>query len=147
LQAVPPSGVCRHSPDGEAQKSCVQSFASSQESGVWTQPAAASQLSVVHGFPSSQFNGWPPAQIPAAQLPAVMQAPCPVEQAWPSGLGVWEQARLGQVSSVQGLPSLQGMVNTPMQPPRMHSISVQLPGGVQSPVVGVDTQIPGGVQI
>ena len=69
------------------------------------QPLAGLQESSVQRFPSSQFGAGPPTQKPPLQMSPVVQAE-PSLQDWV--FGAWTQPVAGlQVSSVQGLPSLQ----------------------------------------
>src|SRR5439155_1449397 len=72
---------------------------------VWTQPVAGLQLSSVQALPSSQLGARPPTHTPPPHASLMVQA-------FPSSHGavlfVWTHPVVGlQLSSVQGLPSLQ----------------------------------------
>src|SRR5439155_1345728 len=72
---------------------------------VWTQPVAGLQVSSVHTFPSSQLGAAPPTHLPPLHPSLTVEA---VPSSQGAVLFVWTHPVVGlQVSSVQGLPSLQ----------------------------------------
>src|SRR5438552_1394860 len=80
---------------------------------VWTQPVAGLQLSSVQGLPSLQSGAGPPPRLPPLQLySAVLRSP----SLQGAVLLVWTHPVAGlQLSSVQGLPSLQSGAGPPTQ--------------------------------
>ena len=81
-----------------------------------THPLVGSHPSAVHGLESSQVGAGPPTQLPPAHLSAVVQA-LPSSQAFVLFVKMHPVA-VSQESSVQGLLSLQVMVE-PAQAPAM----------------------------
>jgi hypothetical protein len=91
---------------------------------VWTQPVAGLQLSSVQALLSLQFGAGPPWQLPAPHVSAVVQA---LPSSQDAVLSVCTQPpEESQVSSVQGLLSLQSTVRLPAHTPLAHvSFAVQ----------------------
>ena len=90
---------------------------------VCVQPLEGSHPSSVHGLPSLQSGAGPPTQLPPLQMSLVVQA-LPSSQG--ALFGVFKQPVAGsQLSSVQGLPSLQLGAGPPTQlPPLQVSLCV-----------------------
>jgi hypothetical protein len=125
----------------------VQALPSSHEAVllVWTQPVAGLQLSSVHALSSLQLGAGPPWQLPAPHVSAVVQA---LPSSQDAVLSVWTQPPdESQVSSVQGLLSLQSTVRLPAHTPLAHvSFAVQKLPSSQDAVLFVWTHPVAGSQ-
>ncbi len=136
-----PSSQSTDSPDRQAPAEqvspAVQALPSSQAAVLFvlTQPAEGSQVSSVHTSASSQSAAAPPTQAPPEQVSAVVQA-------LPSSQGndtssFTQPAKASQLSSVQGLESLQSRGMLPRQlPSQQESTVVQTLPSSQARVLG-----------
>ncbi len=123
VQGLPSAHVAgeppTHTPPAHTSP-CVQKLPSSQGSVLATdaQPDPLAHASVVHGLPSSQPNGSPGTQLLLTQTSFVVHA-LPSEQVAEFASDTQPEPTT-QLSSVQGLPSLQTVGAPPTHAPSEH---------------------------